>query len=165
MRIIPTFAIGCADRYGICDEGWGPRPVPEVIGHADLAWHIAQSLILDEFAAMTGFHRKHAMRVLRGGAVVLSVVRERQNPAPRGARLVLGSGRLRCACAGGSTGTPRAPLRSLHDGGYAARGSPLWTTGTSLQGRTRGGVNIGRRWGVRFRSRLTTSAPRVATIE
>jgi protocatechuate 4,5-dioxygenase beta chain len=49
MRIIPTFAIGCADRYGICDEGWGPRPVPEVIGHADLAWHIAQSLILDEF--------------------------------------------------------------------------------------------------------------------
>ncbi|WP_436428865.1 hypothetical protein, partial [Enterococcus faecium] len=49
MRIIPTFAIGSADRYGICDEGWGPRPVPEVIGHADLAWHIAQSLILDEF--------------------------------------------------------------------------------------------------------------------
>ena len=49
MKIIPTFAIGCADRYGICDEGWGPRPVPEVEGHADLAWHIAQSLILDEF--------------------------------------------------------------------------------------------------------------------
>jgi hypothetical protein len=23
--------------------------------------------ILDEFAAMTGFHRKHAMRLLRGG--------------------------------------------------------------------------------------------------
>ena len=49
MKIIPTFAVGCADRYGICDEGWGPRPVPEVEGHADLAWHIAQSLILDEF--------------------------------------------------------------------------------------------------------------------
>ncbi|EQB09271.1 protocatechuate 3,4-dioxygenase subunit beta [Sphingobium quisquiliarum P25] len=49
MKIIPTFAIGCADRYGICDEGWGPRPVPDVEGHADLAWHIAQSLILDEF--------------------------------------------------------------------------------------------------------------------
>ena len=27
----------------------GPRPVPVVEGHADLAWHIAQSLILDEF--------------------------------------------------------------------------------------------------------------------
>jgi len=49
MRVIPTFAIGCADHYGICDEGYGPRPVPQVEGHADLAWHIAQSLILDEF--------------------------------------------------------------------------------------------------------------------
>jgi len=49
MKIVPTFAIGCAERFGICDEGWGPRPVPEVEGHPDLAWHIAQSLILDEF--------------------------------------------------------------------------------------------------------------------
>ncbi len=49
MNIIPTFAIGCADEYGIADEGWGPRPVPVVQGHADLAWHIAQSCILDEF--------------------------------------------------------------------------------------------------------------------
>ena len=49
MRIIPTFAIGCAERFGICDEGWGPRPVPDVEGHPDLGWHIAQSLILDEF--------------------------------------------------------------------------------------------------------------------
>src|SRR3712207_3606014 len=49
MRFIPTFAIGCADRYKPADEGWGPRPVPDVEGHADLAWHIAQSLILDEF--------------------------------------------------------------------------------------------------------------------
>ena len=49
MKIIPTFAIGCAEKFGICDEGWGPRPVPDVIGHPDLAWHIAQSLILDEF--------------------------------------------------------------------------------------------------------------------
>lgn len=49
MRVIPTFAIGCAERFGICDEGWGPRPVPDVIGHPDLAWHIAQSCILDEF--------------------------------------------------------------------------------------------------------------------
>lgn len=49
MNLIPTFAIGCAERFGICDEGWGPRPVPDVIGDPDLAWHIAQSLILDEF--------------------------------------------------------------------------------------------------------------------
>ena len=49
MSLIPTFAIGCGERFGICDEGWGPRPVPDVEGHPDLAWHIAQSLILDEF--------------------------------------------------------------------------------------------------------------------
>ena len=49
MRVIPTFAIGCADEFAPADEGWGPRPVPVVEGHADLAWHIAQSLILDEF--------------------------------------------------------------------------------------------------------------------
>ncbi|MFM6854211.1 MAG: class III extradiol dioxygenase subunit beta, partial [Sphingopyxis sp.] len=49
MKIIPTFAIGCGESYQPADEGWGPRPVPAVQGHADLAWHIAQSLILDEF--------------------------------------------------------------------------------------------------------------------
>ena len=49
MNIIPTFAIGCAEKFKPADEGWGPRPVPDVIGHPDLAWHIAQSLILDDF--------------------------------------------------------------------------------------------------------------------
>ncbi len=49
MKIIPTFAIGCGEEFGIADEGWGPRPVPVVEGHPDLAWHIAQSCILDEF--------------------------------------------------------------------------------------------------------------------
>ena len=49
MKIIPTFAIGCAEEFRPADEGWGPRPVPIVKGHPDLAWHIAQSCILDEF--------------------------------------------------------------------------------------------------------------------
>jgi len=49
MNCIPTFAIGCAESFKPADEGWGPRPVPDVIGHPDLAWHIAQSLILDDF--------------------------------------------------------------------------------------------------------------------
>ena len=49
MNIIPTFAIGCAEEFKIADEGWGPRPVPAVKGHPDLAWHIAQCCILDEF--------------------------------------------------------------------------------------------------------------------
>ena len=49
QEIIPTFALGCADRFEVADEGWGPRPVPAVQGHAELAAHIAQSVILDEF--------------------------------------------------------------------------------------------------------------------
>ena len=49
LEMIPTFAIGCAERFAPADEGWGPRRVPEVIGHPELAWHIAQSVILDEF--------------------------------------------------------------------------------------------------------------------
>jgi protocatechuate 4,5-dioxygenase, beta chain len=49
LQIIPTFLIGVADRFPIADEGFGPRPVPAVIGHPALAWHLAESLILDEF--------------------------------------------------------------------------------------------------------------------
>jgi protocatechuate 4,5-dioxygenase, beta chain len=49
LELIPTFAIGCAAQYQPADEGWGPRPVPVVQGHPELAWHIAQSTILDEF--------------------------------------------------------------------------------------------------------------------
>ena len=49
LDLIPTFALGCASRFEIADEGFGPRPVPEVEGHPELAWHIAQSVILDEF--------------------------------------------------------------------------------------------------------------------
>lgn len=49
MDFIPTFAIGCAEQFAPADEGWGPRPVPRVEGHPDLAWHIAQCCILDEF--------------------------------------------------------------------------------------------------------------------
>jgi protocatechuate 4,5-dioxygenase, beta chain len=49
LEVIPTFALGCAEHFPIADEGWGPRPVPAVEGHPDLAWHIAQSTILDEF--------------------------------------------------------------------------------------------------------------------
>ena len=49
LDVVPTFAIGCAERYRPADEGWGARPVPDVEGHAELAAHIAQSLIVDEF--------------------------------------------------------------------------------------------------------------------
>jgi protocatechuate 4,5-dioxygenase beta chain len=49
LQTIPTFALGMADAYAPCDEGYGPRPVPVVPGHGDLSIHLAQSLILDEF--------------------------------------------------------------------------------------------------------------------
>jgi protocatechuate 4,5-dioxygenase beta chain len=49
VEIIPTFALGCAAEFPPADEGWGPRPVPVVPGHPELASHIAQSVILDEF--------------------------------------------------------------------------------------------------------------------
>ena len=49
LDFIPTFAIGTADQYQPADEGWGPRPVPVVQGHADLAGHIAQSVIQQDF--------------------------------------------------------------------------------------------------------------------
>ena len=49
VEMIPTFALGTAADFPIADEGWGPRPVPPVKGHPELAAHIAQSVILDEF--------------------------------------------------------------------------------------------------------------------
>jgi len=49
LDLIPTFAIGCADEFAPADEGWGPRPVPDVKGHPELAWHITQSVIQDDF--------------------------------------------------------------------------------------------------------------------
>ncbi|MDW8336164.1 MAG: class III extradiol dioxygenase subunit beta [Tepidimonas sp.] len=49
LELIPTFAIGTAASFPVADEGWGPRPVPEVIGHPELASHIAQSVIQEDF--------------------------------------------------------------------------------------------------------------------
>ena len=49
LDIIPTFAIGCADEFQPADEGWGPRPVPVVKGHPELASHITQSVIQSDF--------------------------------------------------------------------------------------------------------------------
>jgi len=49
LDLIPTFAIGTAAEFNPADEGWGPRPVPKVIGHPRLAAHIAQSVIQQDF--------------------------------------------------------------------------------------------------------------------
>ena len=47
--MIPTFAIMTGPEFNPADEGYGRRPVPKVIGDPELASHIAQSVILDEF--------------------------------------------------------------------------------------------------------------------
>ncbi|MFM7331950.1 MAG: class III extradiol dioxygenase subunit beta [Brachymonas sp.] len=49
LEMIPTFAIGTGEYYPIADEGWGPRPVPAVQGHPELASHVAHSVIQDDF--------------------------------------------------------------------------------------------------------------------
>lgn len=45
----PTFAVGCADRYTIADEGFGVRPLPAIRGDVAFSQHLCQSLVYDEF--------------------------------------------------------------------------------------------------------------------
>ncbi len=49
LELIPTFAIGVAGEFPPADEGYGPRKVPVVHAHPELAWHLCEDLILDEF--------------------------------------------------------------------------------------------------------------------
>jgi len=70
LELIPTFGIGCAEKFQIADEGWGPRPVPDAIGHPDLAWHIAQSVIQQDFD-LTIINKMH---VDHGFSVPLSLM-------------------------------------------------------------------------------------------
>ena len=49
LDIVPTFAIGFAEEFSPADEGWGPRQVPIVPGFPELAGHIIEQLIIDEF--------------------------------------------------------------------------------------------------------------------
>jgi len=70
LDLIPTFALGVADEFPIADEGYGPRPVPVVEGHAELAWHLAENLILDGFDMTICNH----MPVDHGLTVPLSII-------------------------------------------------------------------------------------------
>jgi gallate dioxygenase len=47
--IIPTFVLGTGAAYPVADEGYGPRPVPGIEGYPELAAHLAQSIIQDDF--------------------------------------------------------------------------------------------------------------------
>jgi protocatechuate 4,5-dioxygenase beta chain len=70
LRMVPTFALGTSAEFEIADEGFGPRPVPVVHSDPDLAGHLAQTLILDEFD-LTLFND---MAVDHGLTVPLSLV-------------------------------------------------------------------------------------------
>ncbi len=45
----PTFALGVADRFPQADEGWGKRTLPDLQGDSAFGWHLARSLVEDEF--------------------------------------------------------------------------------------------------------------------
>ncbi len=50
---MPTFAVGAAPEYRNADEGWGIPQVPAFQGEQDLAWHLIDSLVKDEFDVTT----------------------------------------------------------------------------------------------------------------
>lgn len=45
----PTFALGAADTFPQADEGWGKRDLPDLPGDSRFGWHLARSLVEDEF--------------------------------------------------------------------------------------------------------------------
>ncbi len=49
LQMIPTFAIMTGPEFDPADEGYGARPVPKVIGHPELASHIASEVIQQDF--------------------------------------------------------------------------------------------------------------------
>ena len=69
LASVPTFALGVGEHFGVADEGFGKRPVPDIVGHPDLAWHLAESLVADEFDLTL----VHEMEVDHGLTVPLSV--------------------------------------------------------------------------------------------
>ena len=76
LEMIPTFAIGTAAEFTPADEGWGPRPVPKVVGNPELASHIAQSVIQQDFDLTI----VNKMDVDHGLTVPLSLMCGEQDP-------------------------------------------------------------------------------------
>lgn len=70
LNLIPTFTLGVADSFAPADEGYGPRQVPTAVGEPELAWHLAESLILDEFDMTIA----NEMNIDHGCTVPLSII-------------------------------------------------------------------------------------------
>lgn len=78
LNLIPTFTLGVADEFPPADEGYGPRKVPTAVGEPDLAWHLAESLILDEFDMTIA----NEMSVDHGCTVPLSIMFDKPEQWP-----------------------------------------------------------------------------------
>lgn len=78
LDVVPTFAVGAAAGYAVADEGYGPRPVPEVPGDLELSWHMVESLVADEFD-ITICQR---LPVDHGLTVPMSILWGRRDPWP-----------------------------------------------------------------------------------
>jgi len=161
LEVIPTFAIGVAASFPSADEGYGPRPVPTAEGHPELAWHLAESLILDEFDMTIA----NSMPVDHGLTVPLSVMYDQpaqwpcrvipicvnviQYPPPTGHRcLMLG----------------RALRRAVESFAGNERVVVVGTGGMShqLQGQRAGLING--QWDVAFMDRLRDDPEAAAAI-
>ena len=70
LELIPTFTIAAADEFLPCDEGYGRRKVPNVTGYPELALHLAERLVLDEFDITIA----NRLEVDHGLTVPLSIV-------------------------------------------------------------------------------------------
>jgi len=53
MDTVPTFALGCAEQYHNADEGWGLETLASFDGDVQFSWHLASSLIEQEFDITT----------------------------------------------------------------------------------------------------------------
>ncbi len=53
LNNVPTFALGCADRYENADEGWGLKTLASFDGDAEFSWHVAESIINQDFDLAT----------------------------------------------------------------------------------------------------------------
>nr|WP_298728224.1 class III extradiol dioxygenase subunit beta [uncultured Steroidobacter sp.] len=161
LDMIPTFAIGCAAEFKPADEGWGPRPVPVVKGHPELAAHIAQSVIQDDFdlTIVNRMDVDHGLTVplslLCGQvaqwpcAVIPFAVNVVQYPVPSGRRCF-------------NLGRAIRKAVELYDEPLNVQ---IWGTGGmshQLQGPRAGLIN--REWDNRFLDRLIAEPDRLAEV-
>jgi len=54
-----AFALGIGPEWPVADEGGGPRKLPPIAGHPELAAHIGRSLVADEFDL--SFYQRRAL--------------------------------------------------------------------------------------------------------